>query len=203
MESEGLLEPGNEQKMEQIHNERREQIKKAALKVFARKGLTGTKMSMIAAEAGISQGLSYRYFNSKDELFTELVQETLEESKQAIENVKNLPGTPIEQMKMLTRDMLDESNKHSFLLIQQAQMSEEVPDKVKQTIETYSTKDTLEQLVPIVIKGQQMGEFCAGDPYKLLFCYLSVVTGLMIQDVQSEGDYWKKEIDILMKILLK
>lgn len=50
--------PLNEQQLEQIHDERREQIKKAALKVFARHGINGTKMSMIAAEAGISQGLS-------------------------------------------------------------------------------------------------------------------------------------------------
>ncbi|WP_420481830.1 TetR/AcrR family transcriptional regulator [Cohnella zeiphila] len=43
---------------ERNNDERREQIKKAALKVFAGKGLAGTKMSAIAAEAGISQGLS-------------------------------------------------------------------------------------------------------------------------------------------------
>lgn len=49
-------------------DERREQIKKAARKVFAIKGIAGTKISMIAAEAGISQGLTYRYFQSKEEL---------------------------------------------------------------------------------------------------------------------------------------
>ena len=197
------MEPTSEQKMEKNNNDRREQIKKAALKVFARKGVSGTKMSMIAAEAGISQGLSYRYFNSKDELFTELIQETLEESSKAIRKVKDFPGTPIEKMRALTQEMLDESNKYSFLLIQQVQMSEEVPEKAKQMIESYSSIDTLEQLIPIFIRGQQIGEFCTGDPYKLLFCYLSVISGLMIQDVQLEENYWINEIDILMKILLK
>ncbi|PUB10475.1 TetR family transcriptional regulator [Paenisporosarcina sp. OV554] len=56
----------NEPQPNNIHDERREQIKNAALKVFAHRGIIGTKMSMIAAEAGISQGLSYRYFKSKE-----------------------------------------------------------------------------------------------------------------------------------------
>ena len=48
-----------------------------------------------------------------------------------------------------------------------------------------------------------MGEFCEGDPLKLLFIYFSVITGLMLQDVQLEENYWQKELDILMKILKK
>jgi hypothetical protein len=43
----------------------------------------------LAAEAGIIQGLSYRYFNSKEELFITLIQEAMEEANAAFENVNH------------------------------------------------------------------------------------------------------------------
>jgi AcrR family transcriptional regulator len=186
-----------------IHAERKEQIKRAALKVFAHRGIAGTKMSMIAAEAGISQGLSYRYFSSKEEIFTLLVEEALVEAQMAIKYVPHLPGTPIEQIRIFTKRMLDESHKHYFLLIQQAQTSDEVPIKAKQIIEQdqFSPKDTIDILVPIFIKGQQLGEFCEGDPHKLLYLYFSVIKGLMLQYMQTSEDYWLHEVDNLIKIL--
>lgn len=66
------MSPLNKGQLDQIRDDRRKQIKQAALKVFARRGFTGTKTSLIAAETGISEGLIYRYFKSKDELFTML-----------------------------------------------------------------------------------------------------------------------------------
>ena len=44
----------------------------AALKLIAENGFHGTAMSQIAAEAGVSVGIIYRYFESKDKLNDEL-----------------------------------------------------------------------------------------------------------------------------------
>lgn len=203
MESERTLKQLNEPKSDALSDDRRDQIKRAALKVFAKRGVDGTKMSTIATEAGISQGLSYRYFSSKEELFTILVQEAIDEAQAAIRNVRHLPGSPKEQFKAFTRRILDESHKHYFLLLQHALTSEEVPVQTKQIIEQYSPNDTIDQLVPIFIKGQQIGEFCEGDPHKLLFLYFSVVTGLMLQESPIAEGYWLQEVDILMRIITK
>ncbi|MBB6671569.1 TetR/AcrR family transcriptional regulator [Cohnella nanjingensis] len=180
---------------------RKEQIKRAALRVFAEQGLSGTKMSMIAAEAGISQGLSYRYFKSKEEIFTLLVEEALEAAQAAIDRLPDLPGTPTDRIRAFTANMLDASHKRYFLLLQQAQKSEEAPERVKQLIERYSAQETLNRLAPILVQGQQAGEFCEGDPERLLLLYLSVITGLMLQDANAPEGYWLQEIDRLMKIL--
>ena len=158
-------------------------------------------MSIIAAEAGISQGLSYRYFSSKEEVFTLLVQEAIDEAQAAIRNVRHLPGTPKEQLKAFTQNMMDESHKYYFLLLQHAQTSEEVPVQTKQIIEQYSPSETIEQLVPLFIKGQQMSEFREGDPHRLLFLYFSVITGLMLQNIPSTPGYWLQEVDSLLKII--
>ncbi|WP_235949842.1 TetR/AcrR family transcriptional regulator [Paenibacillus apii] len=193
----------NELKSDAPLDERREQIKNAALKVFAKRGIEGTKMSMIAAEAGISQGLSYRYFSSKEEIFTLLVQEAIDEAQSAIRNIPNLPGSPREQFKSFTEKMLEDNHKYYFMLLQQAQTSEEVPMQVKQLLKQYQAEETISLFEPIFIKGQQIGEFCEGDPHKLLFLYFSVITGLMLQDIPNARGSWLQEVDILMKILTK
>lgn len=195
--------PLNGHKLDQLHIQRIEQIKKAALKVFARRGIIGTKMSMIAEEAGISQGLSYRYFKSKEELFIILVQDALRDAHAYMEQAQHFPGTPLEKIRTLTQHMLEDSNKQSFMLIQQAKSSDEVPEKAKQLIEQYALNDPIQLLIPIFIKGQELGEFCEGDPYKLMFSYFSIISGLMLQEIQAAENYWINEIDILMKILTK
>ena len=48
-------------------------------------------MSMIASEAGVSHGLLYHYFKSKDELFITLVQWSMEEARLALSEIYNVP----------------------------------------------------------------------------------------------------------------
>ena len=50
-------------------DERKQEILDAAIKVFARKGYEKTSISDIAKEIGISQGLCYRYFPSKEDMY--------------------------------------------------------------------------------------------------------------------------------------
>jgi TetR/AcrR family transcriptional regulator, cholesterol catabolism regulator len=54
---------------------RREQLLDAALKVFAEKGTDGASVKDIAAAAGVTQGLLYHYFESKDALLETLLRE--------------------------------------------------------------------------------------------------------------------------------
>ena len=49
--------------------ERRQEIIDTALKVFYEKGYEKTSISDIAREMHVAQGLCYRYFSSKEELF--------------------------------------------------------------------------------------------------------------------------------------
>lgn len=51
-----------------VVEDRREQIIEAALRVFARKGFNGATNKDVAKEAGITPGLIYHYFESKEEL---------------------------------------------------------------------------------------------------------------------------------------
>ena len=55
--------------------QRRQQILDAALACFARSGFHQTTMADIAAEAGVSDSLAYRYFSGKEEIIEAVVRE--------------------------------------------------------------------------------------------------------------------------------
>lgn len=193
--------PLNEDQLHHIRDERREQIVGAALSVFSRRGINGTKMSMIAAEAGISHGLLYHYFKSKEELFITLVESALIGAQDALRGVYDLPGSPIEKIKALTHEMLDESGTEYFMLIHQARTSEGVPEKVRQLIEDFSMKKAVEQLQPLFREGQEAGQVIAGDLEELISSYLSVINGLMVLNVQEIGGYQIPKVSILLRII--
>jgi len=66
----------------------RQRIVESALHLFGSKGYEQTTMREIAAEAGSSPGLTYRYFASKEELVLVLYQNLAEELD---EYARNLP----------------------------------------------------------------------------------------------------------------
>lgn len=51
-----------------VSEERRNQIIDSATRVFVRQGFGNTRMDDVASEAGLSKGLLYWYFKSKDEI---------------------------------------------------------------------------------------------------------------------------------------
>jgi AcrR family transcriptional regulator len=60
--------PRSSEQFEEIREERKHQISDVALKLFSVKTYANTSISDIAKEAGISKGLMYNYFSSKEEL---------------------------------------------------------------------------------------------------------------------------------------
>lgn len=58
--------------------ERRKQLLRASIRVFARRGYHGATTRQIAEEAQVAEALLYRYFPSKRDLFTSAVERTAE-----------------------------------------------------------------------------------------------------------------------------
>ena len=60
------------------------EIVAAALEVFAEKGFAAARLEEIAARAGVSKGALYLYFDTKDDLFRAVVQETVSPNIDAV-----------------------------------------------------------------------------------------------------------------------
>ena len=73
--------PKTENQNKKILDIRREEILEAALEEFSRQGYSGTKISDIVRRAGISQGLIYHYYKSKDELYLAVIEKSRDSAK--------------------------------------------------------------------------------------------------------------------------
>jgi len=64
----------------------KEKIYQAAIEEFYKKGFLKAKMQDIAKKAGISTGLTYSYYNNKEDLFAAIVEPVYKEILQPLEN---------------------------------------------------------------------------------------------------------------------
>jgi AcrR family transcriptional regulator len=89
----------------------RERIRESALALFAEKGYEATTMRDVAARAGASLGLAYRYYASKEEFALELYLRLAEESQEWAR--ENLPeGTIAERFERAMLAKLDQVGSH-------------------------------------------------------------------------------------------
>jgi len=90
----------------EIRETRKAQIMEAALELFAKKGFHSTSVADISKEAGISKGLLYNYFESKEALIKELIMHGFDEIMTVFDPNHDgiLTG---EEMKYLTIELLE------------------------------------------------------------------------------------------------
>jgi len=65
--------PRTKEQFEAIRTEKENLILEVALNLFAKNGYASTSVSMISKEAGISKGLMYNYFASKEDLLKRII----------------------------------------------------------------------------------------------------------------------------------
>jgi AcrR family transcriptional regulator len=163
----------------QIREERRIQILEKASKVFAYKGLSDTKIADIAAEAGVSQGLLYRYYASKEEVFAAAVAGNTSFILDLIEQTKAQPGTALQKLEWFTTTLLPfiYQQPEGALVITHALVNAAVPEAVRQAVMEYSQKLQAE-IKPLIVEGQTQREIIQGEPEQLTILYLSTLQGL-------------------------
>ncbi len=123
----------NEPRYQRRKQDRPQEITDAALAAFAEKGYAATRVDDVAKRAGVSKGLLYLYFKTKEELFKAVVRsfvvpridaltEVIDSSELSSEEflrgpfldfVKTLPGSPVS---VVIRLMIAEGPKHPDLV---------------------------------------------------------------------------------------
>ena len=71
------MSPRTKEQFETIRESRKQQIMDAALQLFASEGYGHCTIANLASHAGISKGLMYNYFSSKEELLADIIEEGL------------------------------------------------------------------------------------------------------------------------------
>lgn len=132
----------------------------AALRVFARHGLAGTKISDIAKAAGLSHGLVYHYFESKEAVFVALVVDAMERARLLVERVVRMRGTPLVKLRAYIEGWLEISRREPevLLVILQGLASENIPPDLMSEMAKFEG-DCVLPILAIIERGQRDGAF--------------------------------------------
>jgi AcrR family transcriptional regulator len=157
--------------------ERRKAILMTALDLFVKRGYHETKISDIAEAVPMSTGLLFHYFESKEELLTELVRMGAS-STGAVAKIGNIP--PQEFFTEFLKRLFEYSANepwifNMFVLMGQARRAG-MPEEARNI--ALSTA-TIDETADIIRNGQEMGVFRAGDPRLLSLCFWASVQGIM------------------------
>jgi AcrR family transcriptional regulator len=163
---------------EDLSEERRGQILEAAAVVFAHSGFHDTRMDDIAAEAGVSKGTLYWYFESKDDLIQSLLDRIIAmeieqaatiiemdfPAKEKLERMVDVVVEDIVRMQPLMPILFE-----FFSLMMRR-------NTVKQVLGGYY-QSYIDAMMPIVKDGIERGEFKQVDPEEVTIAISSIIEG--------------------------
>lgn len=92
----------------------RQAIVAAAEREFMRAGFAAAKMAAVARAAGVAVGTLYNYFDSKEEIFEQLLAQRSGEMHAELTEVLSA-GTPLQKVGALVRNSLENLERHGAL----------------------------------------------------------------------------------------
>ncbi len=157
--------------------QRRRAILSAGLDVFIRKGYAASKIQDIAQTAGMSVGLMFHYFDSKEKLYETLISYGITGPQNLLGNIKAEPLAffEIAAQAIFEQLQMDPFVAKMFVLMDQARHSEGIPERVRTLLADF---DVLERSSDIIRQGQADGCIKQGNPKALSIAFWAAVTGI-------------------------
>ena len=138
-----------------VQREKRRQILRAAITVFARSGYHASRVSDVAKEAGVAYGLVYHYFGSKEDLLETIFRRTWSRMLEAVEEVERADESARKQLAAVARIVLGAWPVDPDLvrvLVREVARSPQLGREVDEIAHAFQA------LERIVTRGQQRGE---------------------------------------------
>lgn len=170
--------PKSKERCQEIREEMRNTILQKSLLYFARNGFAGTKISDLSKNIGIGQGTIYVYFESKEELFQEILK--IADSNKMLKQLKLLANMPVsakKKLRMLSETVmkrLEEDENFAAMIALNTQMLLEKNKEYSSEDTTYQT-ELYNYTAKIIEQGQKEKSMVEGSGMKLADYYWGVV----------------------------
>jgi AcrR family transcriptional regulator len=145
-----------------VRDTRREEITRAARDLFSRKGYHGTSMPDIARAAGISTGLIYYIFPSKEDILLALCEEIAALHLGLFQQASDI-ADPLERFDFIVRELYTSLDRGSKLLIIMYRDSSTLPRETRQRI-LDMIKNLDNRFLELIAEGQRAGVFASDIP---------------------------------------
>lgn len=195
-------------KITRIQREKTKEILQAALDVFSIHGFRGSTIDMIALRSGLSKANIFYYFNSKEEIHSQLISQLLEKWLEPLRKM-SATGNPTEEICSYVTRKLQMSKKYpreSRLFANEIlQGAPRIHEALKSDL-----KDLVDEKILIIQKWSDDGLIAAVHPYHLIFSIWSLTQHYSDFDVQvravltNEEPYENAELylhDLFTKLL--
>lgn len=159
---------------------RKWQIIQAALDLFVERGYYGTKTSQISRRAGISEGLLFHYFPTKESLLEALVKIGIEGMLTPMQiDAENGLDFFYQFTTMLFGHVRENPFiARMFVFMAHVVQAEDIPEKIRKLA---ASVDTIAHSRSMVEVGQQDGSIREGDAMALSNMYWCAIHGIMEQ----------------------
>jgi len=163
--------------------DRRTQILDAALVCFAKRGFHQASMHDISAEAGISVGLIYRYFENKDAVISAMADRHKTEIHEVLERAQQAP-TLLESLEILFTAHCCENEPRvisAFVvdLYAEASRNPHVADLVRDVLQT-----AMDGVTDLIARSPEAASAADGlRPHELAELIFAVSRGMLMRDV--------------------
>lgn len=183
--------------------ETRNKIHSASIKLFAIKGFAATSVQDIADSAGISIGLLYRHYKTKEDLFQTLVSYATIGLENIVERFKS-DSSPKEVIQQFTVEILNDFKKNdefaNFLMI----MNQSLNHPFHQVQQLKIQSDAMMVQTAILIeKGQKLGQFRNGNASEMALYYFASIQGLAMLKVSKGEQFITPSPNIVTAFLMK
>ncbi|GLX70245.1 TetR/AcrR family transcriptional regulator [Paenibacillus glycanilyticus] len=182
---------------------RRNQILSAAATVFAVRGVAVAKISDIAAEAGLSYGHVYNFFESKEQILLTLVVSSQERYTELLLEARGLQGTTVDKLRWLISQYLIKGRTSThFWVVLQAQATEVLSAEEKAVILDKALYNR-DLLADIISDGQAEGTIVEGDSIELATLLLSLFQGTSIWGYRGFGEPSDQAVDRMLRLVIR
>jgi TetR/AcrR family transcriptional regulator, repressor for uid operon len=164
-------------------SDRRTQILDAALVCFAKRGFHQASMHDISAEAGISVGLIYRYFENKDAVISAMADRHKQEIHEVLERAQQAP-TLLESLEILfTAHCCEDAPQvvSAFVvdLYAEASRNQRVADLVRDVLQT-----AMNGVTELIARSPEAENAAHGlKPHEQADLIFAVSRGMLMRDV--------------------
>lgn len=170
--------PKSKERCQEMREQMRETILQKSLLYFARNGFAGTKISDLSRNIGIGQGTIYVYFESKEELFREILK--IADGSQTLKQMKLLVKMPVsakKKIRMLSENImkrLETDENFAAMIALNTQMLLEKNKEYSSEDTTYQTQ-LYQYTAQMIEQGQKEKSMVDGSSMKLADYYWGVV----------------------------
>lgn len=175
--------PMPQPQIEPSNPDRRSQILEAAVVCFAKRGFHQASMHDISAEAGISVGLIYRYFENKEAVISAMADRHKQEISEMLERARQAT-TLLESLEILFTAHCCENEPRvisAFVvdLYAEASRSPKVADLVRDVLQT-----AMDGVTGLIARSPEAESAAHGlKPHELAELIFAVARGMLMRDV--------------------